>query len=505
MLFALFKNVGITAGAFFAISIVGLILVPITIGAYGLAGFGLIVMARTFLPTAALAALDFGVGEYATQAVATARANSEHGRCGGQLAMAVSVALASGAVGGGALFFASAHLSGWLSVPPGDQKAFSGVIEMTAVMLPVLFISQVFEGVMKGLENFAAQRICEVVASLAYAAMVLGVISLGWRFEAVCYALLVSLSLRAAIAGGVAWWSLRGWSMHFFAWNGADFADFLLRARLMFSNKVLGVAQNQAGPVLIAALLGVTAVGVFDALTRLPRFAKSVLGLLSSTVLPVAAKLESVSDEKNMRRLGQTGILIVGLVALPPLAAAMVFSKPILEIWLRGALTHYWHWQAVMFLIPALTVMVGFGATALIVRPQATSAMNRLVLIQVLVQFGLSLALTDLIQERAFIFGQVVAVAITFIWQMRLIASELKTSSKTYWRLVRIVLICLVLVAPGVFIERWILGPVTLGAAIMSWTVVAWWACFAGVLDREQRARLYLFAAAKISNFYTKR
>jgi O-antigen/teichoic acid export membrane protein len=505
MLFSLFKNVGITAAAFFAISVVGLLLVPIVIAAYGLTGLGLIAMGRFFLPTAALAVLDFGVGEYATQSVAGARFSSEHGRCGGQLVIALSTAVVSGALGGLALFFVSTYLSLWLSVPPGDQEAFTGVIRVTALVLPVLFASQVFEGVIKGFENFAAQRICEVVVSLAYAAIVLGVISMGWGFQAVCYALLVSLMLRTGIAFAFAWWSLRGWALQPLAWHATDRADFLLRARLMFFNKVLGTAQTQAAPVLIAALLGVTAVGVFDALTRLPRFAKSILGLLSSTILPVAAKLESVSDQKNMRRLGETGVLIVGLLALPPLAAGMVFSKPVLEIWLSGALTHYWHWQAAMFLIPALSVIVGFGATALIVRPQATSAMNRLVFLQIALQFGLSLALVNFMQERAFILGQIVAVAITFIWQMRLLALELNTSSNAYWRLMRIALICLALVLPGTLIQRWIEGPVSLGAAIMLWTMAVWLACFAGVLDTGQRAHLHSFLVAKIASIRTKR
>lgn len=505
MLLALFKNVGITAAAFFVISVIGLLLVPAMIGAYGLAGFGLIVMARNFLPTATLAVLDFGVGEYATQAVAAARVNSDRGRCGGQLVVALSAAVVSGALGGSVLFLASTHLSRWLSVPPDSLVAFSRVMQVTALVLPVLFASQVFEGVIKGFENFSAQRICEVVVSLAYAGMAVGVISLRWSFEAVCYALLISLLLRASITFAFAWWFLRGWPLRFLAWQGMDYADFILRARLMFFNKVLGVAQTQAGPLLIAALLGINAVGVFDALTRLPRFSKSVLGLLSSTVLPVAAKLESVSDEKNMRRLGQTGILVVGLLTLPPLASAMIFSKPILEIWLRGTLTHYWHWQAAMFLTPALTALVGFGATALIVRPQATAAMNRLILIQILLQFGLSLALINVIQERAFILGQVVAVAVTFIWQMRLIALELKASVTIHWRLARIVLICTALVLPGVLLQSWIDGPVTLGLAMLAWTVAAWGACLAGVLDSEQRGRVYSFIVAQVSNRWAQR
>jgi hypothetical protein len=55
------------------------------------------------------------------------------------------------------------------------------------------------------------------------------------------------------------------------------------------------------------------------------------------------------------------------------------------------------------------------------------------------------------------------------------------------------------------FIQRWIDGSVSLGAAIMLWTMGVWLACFAGVLDREQRARLYSFAVAKIASIRAKR
>jgi hypothetical protein len=71
--------------------------------------------------------------------------------------------------------------------------------------------------------------------------------------------------------------------------------------------------------------------------------------------------------------------------------------------------------------------------------------------------------------------------------------------------LIFIALICLVLSLPSMFIQQLIDGPVILGAAMILWTFCAWLSCFAVVLDREQRACLYLFVSAKILSTRTKR
>ncbi len=497
MLFALFRNVAITAIAFFFTGLIGLLLVPILVHAYSLAGFGLIIMARMFLPLAVLAAVDFGVGEYVTQSVAKARVAADRSSCGRELCMALGVAVVLGLLSGAALFVASFWMSAWLSVPAEHQAAFARVMQFTAVSMPVFFSSLVFEGVVKGQENYAMQRAIEVLASIIYSGLAIAAVWLGWQFDAVCYALLLSLWVRALVALFVAARSLRSWKLQFAYPTSAERDAFRMRARLMVSNKCMGVAQAQSSPLLISVLLGPASLGVFDALTRLPRFAKTVLGLLSSTVLPVAARLESDADDKGLTRLGQSGALTAGLVALPPIAAAVVFSKPLLQVWLGDAFAHLWLWQALMFIVPALGVLVGFGGAALIVRPAALAAMNRLVLLQIALQFAIALAGLSVLQEKAFIVGQVVATSITFFWQMRLIATELKTAEHAGKRLMRIGVVAVALVLPGWGLQGWIMGPLSLGLAMAAWTAACWVGCYFLVLSAVQRQRLQAFVGRK--------
>jgi O-antigen/teichoic acid export membrane protein len=251
-------------------------------------------------------------------------------------------------------------------------------------------------------------------------------------------------------------------------------AWFITTSRNMAVNKVLGVSQTQLAPLLVGLLVGPTGAGTYDALSRLPRAIKSVLGLLSSTVLPVAARLETSADARGMQRLGQGGILIVGIFALPPVAASMVFSKPLLDLWVGNTLSSFWGWQALMLLIPALTALLSFGGTALLVRPQVTSTMNRLIAMQVALQFLLAGLAVAWLQERAFILGQVLAVVITFGLQLRLVCSELSVGWPVLQRLLKVAtaLVALSGLAWSTvsFIESW----ATLGLAMSSLTAVGW-------------------------------
>src|SRR5262249_7262655 len=77
MMRVLFQNTVVTAISVAVTSVLGLVAVRIIVGTWGLSEFGLIVLARAFLPVGFLAAVDLGVSEIATQVVARARVNSD--------------------------------------------------------------------------------------------------------------------------------------------------------------------------------------------------------------------------------------------------------------------------------------------------------------------------------------------------------------------------------------------------------------------------------------------
>jgi O-antigen/teichoic acid export membrane protein len=454
-------------------------------------------LARLFVPTAALALLDFGFGEITTQSVAAARTDGDWNRCRRRVTLVVAGALSVGVLAGVALAAVAVPLPAWLSVEAVTRADFSVLIWINAALLPLLFLSLVLEGAIKGLERFVMQRAIEVTAALVYAALALGCVYAGLGPLWVAAALLASLALRAVVALLAAAHGLsRVGARHLERWADADLRWILPRCRAFAANKVLGVGQTQLGALLIGLLAGPAAVGRFDVLVRLPRFAKSVLGLLTSALLPVAARLETAADVGGLRRLGESGILFVGVVTLPPLATAMALSEPILQAWIGESVAQAWQWQALMFLVPAFTVLVSFGSTALMVRPHAVSAMNRLIAVQVVIQFGLSLPLVTVLEERACILGQVIAVALTFVPQMRLVRSELRLTSDLGRRLTRLLIGLVIVYAPFALAARWIQGWAALSGAFVVALLCGWAACAALVLTPSQRTRLHQIATA---------
>lgn len=417
-------NTAISAAAYLAISVVGLIVVPVLLAAYGLTLFGLIALARLWMPTGVLGILDLGVGETATLSVARARATSEWKWASDQVAWLVLMAGVVGITGGIGLFFGADALTGALKVPVEQAGEFAIILQWTAAALPLLFGSLVAEGIVKGFEEYSTVRAIEVLSSLIYGIGSLSVVWLGGSYADVAYLAVAANVLRAVVsmlaAGRCLWRS----SLTVGRWHRAGLADCWQLTRLMATNKMLGTSQVQAAPVLVGLLVGPAGVGVYDVLVRLPRFAKSVLGLVNSALLPFAARLEAGERTADLCRLGAAGLPIVAVITMPPLMAAATFSEPILRLWLGPALASYWPWQALMFVVPILTVLVGFGATALLSRRSVPGRMNRMLAVQLCLQFLISIALVQHLQERAFILGQVAAMAVTFYWQMRLVLRE---------------------------------------------------------------------------------
>jgi hypothetical protein len=247
-------------------------------------------------------------------------------------------------------------------------------------------------------------------------------------------------------------------------------------------------------------MFGPAGAGTYDALTRLPRALKAVLGLLSSTVLPVAARLERTSDTRGMQRLGQAGIIVIGILALPPVAAAMVFSKPLFGLWLGPDLGGLWAWQALMFLIPGLSMLLSFGGTALLVRPQVITTMNSWTGLQVALQFFIALIAARWLDERAFVLGQVLAVVATFGPQLRVVCKELGVARTVLRRLLHVVLGMAAISAAAAWlalrIDTWLHLAIASGVfVVFGWSIGIWLGLTAGQrekLTNELRNRIGL-------------
>ena len=442
MLRKLARNTVISAGAFFATSVVNLLLVPIVVQRYGLVEYGLITLARLFLPGGAISLLDFGYSETATQAVARARTDGNWREAGRIVVALLLVVGLVGCIVSVALGLAVPFLTRLLQAPAENAASFEWLLALTAVAFVPLFLSSVFEGTAKGFEAFPAIRTIEVLCAFVYATIAIGCISAEVDYFGIAVAYLASMGLRAVLMAGLAW-RLIAKEVPQWGWpGGSDWQDVRRRGSVMAGSRLLGSLQHQLPSLIIGATLGPANAGIFDLLIRIPRFAKTVLAVLSNAVLPAAARLDHSGNEAGLRRLTEAGLVGVSLVSLPFIFGGVAFSAALLHIWAGPQFSALWVWQSLMFAVPLLNVFFSFGSATLLARPAIVARFNFIIAIQIALQFALALVTMRYLEERAFILGQAAAMMATFPFQMGIIARETGARFETWRRIGLIALIC---------------------------------------------------------------
>lgn len=486
----LLADTAITAGAFLVATAIGLLLVPVLIGAYGVSGFGLIVLARVLLPAGAMGVVDFGIGEIATQAVATARGTRDWATARARLRLLAGMTAALVTVVGVGTFLAAVPINEWFKVPAGMRASFTDLISVTAILLPGLFAGLLAEGVIRGFQKFSVLRMVEVGLSLAYAAAVLVGVWAGFDYAWPAWAFLAMQVIKSLVFGVVAWRLLpHGPLAHLdatakrFVWE---------RARLLFTARILGTLQHQAPTLLIGLLVGPAAVGIYDTIVRLPKFAKSALAVMGSTLMPAAMRLDAAGDHGRLQAIAGFTISVLPALIFPPIAAMAAFSGDILNLWLGPEFVRYAPWLAAFLAMPALNTIVSFQSSTLLNRPEYLRGNNRIAIVQTALQLALSLALARWMAQDAFILGQVVATACVFVAQIRLGHACLHPPRQLSARFFAFVVLTALAVAAFIALApvqvfRSVVGTLLV---VMAATALMWGIAFAWFLTAEGRVTL---------------
>lgn len=494
----LVRNTLFSSVAFFVIGVVGIVLVPVLINAYGLAAFGLIAIGRALLPTGALAALDFGISEVATHAVGRSRGSGAWASASEQLTLLLLVSSALGATLGVTVMFLAPSLATLFRADASVQANFIAMIQVTGASLVILFPALVVDGVLRGFERFGLLRLWEVVSVLAYAIAAVCLIWWHFSYEWIQYAFVAALVMKYGALSMSAIVTARAAGLRLRPWKAVTAAQVRRLSFLVFQSKLTSTLQHQAPPLLVGALVGPAGVGVYDVVTRLPRFLKPVLSLLASSIIPVSARFVGAGDTERVRRIGATSFWLVPLLIFPPLLGAMLLSKPILVIWVGEEFGRYWPWLALMLLVPTLQGLLTIGQAAMSIHPEFIRRANRVAISGVLIQYIFSFSFVFLLEERSFILGQAIAMAVTFpVAVHQLVDASGMSNSKVVWHIAKPLLPGLALAGLTVPIIRLVADHAIVAnvGLLTTWCGIYWFLCYRFVLDNDQRSFVWRLGA----------
>ena len=492
------QNTAISAVAYALAGVLGLFAVGLIAKSYGLAVLGLIVLVRSFLPTGFLALFDFGVSETTTQAVARGRVG-DWGVASEKVSLLTLVAATVGIFSGIAVWIAAGSLAAIFKVPPDQVAAFVAILKVTALVLPISFMGLIAEGALKGFEQYGWLRLTEVGGNVVYVVMVYALV---WRvapFEWIAYSYLAVTVTKYLVLAIVIYRAAFGTPLRFCWWAASSSKDVFHRCWLMFNNRIAGTFQQTLVPLAIGVLYGPAEVGTYDLITRLPRFLKTTMTPLHSAILPISTHIDEATDTRRLQMLGRNGMVLPAAIVVPVLVVVALFSEEILKVWVGPQYSNQWPWLALSMLVPATTVMLGAGQTALVVRSDFLRLNTRLLYLQVVLQYlitGLGLVW---FRERAFILGWVLSYVAFAPPIAHHVLSHMKLPSSLFWKqlarhvLVGSILACLIIVSKMFFDPASLISLAIVGGLSC---IVAWVLSGAIILSRSDRAMFGRFARA---------
>lgn len=304
---------------------------PIISRNLGAARFGLLGLAWALLEYFSL--LDVGLGRATTKFVAERAASSPP-----ELVEIIVISLASqtltGAVGGAVLAgltpFLVEHV---LRVPTDLVPDARIVLVLLAATLPFVLLSLSLRGVIEAAQRFDLSNMIRIVSSSATFLIPAIATSYGVSLPIVILLLLVArvlacIALAAAIPvalPGLSWRWPREWR--------------ILRELLSYGGWV--AVSNLLSPVLIyldrfmlAAMVGVSAVGYYTAPYEATTRLLIIPGSLVTTLFPLVSALSAKQERGTLSRMFTASLRNLVLVLAAPVAAILVFAPDLLTIWL---------------------------------------------------------------------------------------------------------------------------------------------------------------------------
>lgn len=490
MLKQLIRNTVISSAAFGVAAVLGLIVIPVIIRTWGVTEFGLIVLARILLPTGMMGLLDFGLSEVTTQAIARAREHRNWRLAGQQLSLLTVLAIALAAMLALVIWIGAPYLTVALRVDPAHVEKFSQILRYTALANLVLIPALVWEGIIKGFERYNILRLAEVSSTIAYVGLTVWASRAAAPFEVVVYIYLASIVMRAGLVFIAAFVAVVR-KVRLAMWDAPIRRDLLHRCALFAQGKLTGGLALPLQPFLVGLLFGPKGVGIYDAVVRLSRVAKVIIGLVASALLPVASRLDERGNAKAFQRLGEFGLIILPMFTVPALVAAAVLSPQIMQVWIGPQMVPYAFWMGLSFVVPICAQYLVFANVMFLTRTDVQSRLNRLMIYQLAVWAVVAIATLHIYDERALILGQVVGNALILPLQIAAVGAGLQLESN---RLLRALLaqaavllvggLALFKLADHVMIDSfW-----ALGFAIAAFCVVGWTAQYFLVLEERHRA-----------------
>lgn len=393
------RNSALNLASFGVASVVGLLVAPVIIGRFGLEVFGLVAVSRMILPSALGGLFDLGLPEAITRVAATERARHCKATSWRSVRIAMALSFGIGSVLGCCLWFSAGFVSvSLLDLGPSSAAQFSLALQWTGVALVWLYPVSIIEGWLKGLEEFVWLRASDIAFNVAFG---MAVWFMGQPAAAVQSLILVYL-LLSVLRGMLLAWHVRARMADPRPVSQDTTREMLSYGMASLFNKAVGIALRYSPQLILGIFSGAAAVGLFEALSRIPYLAKSLLGVATSAILPAAARLSIKASPTEFWARCSEATAVLGVALVPALAVLAAFGDFFLRLWLGGEMAEGWLYFALMMIWPVAIACDQVRDSMLSIGRDYLRSLGVAAALQLLTLIGVGVALLRWLDANAF-------------------------------------------------------------------------------------------------------
>jgi O-antigen/teichoic acid export membrane protein len=429
----LIRNIYINISAFSINAAIGLAAISIIIDAYGLEGYGILVLARQLLPIGLVGFFLAGLPEATSRYVASSIAETKVQIAGNMVKIALVCAIAIGIVVLLLISTLASSIITILAIQEKDVESFKIIIYLTAISLPLHFAGDILRGALEGLGRFDEVRTVEVFGNLVFLVTVIVMPALGLGITEVIIGFVIVGNARSIL-----YFFLAGSKFRFSLSLGkSEFGDakpLLQHAMAFFTSKLYGAALNHAPTVIVTYLTSNTmSAGALDVVMKIPRIIKTGCGMFGNVLLPYSAKADALGNDLSISRVIRSGTMALVALTAPLIFIVGIFNRELINNWIGAEYIDIEMWFAYALFYPVLISTVSIGNTMLAARRSAVARLNRIAFFQVFIFYFSVAALNGAFGWKAFIIATLASTLVSVILQHLIIKREYNIFYKDYY------------------------------------------------------------------------
>lgn len=393
-----------------------MVLTPLVLHSLGEETYGLWVLITSFsIASGYLSILDFGIQSSVVKFVAEHSARDEQGGLNQVVSASLYLFVGLSVVGAIALaLFGHFFLTSVFRIPPHLVPIMRLLLDLLAIQTLFEFPGLALSAVIDGLQRYDIQRAAQIVYVLVYSVAIYVLVTAGFGVLAIGVTSLALALVRTAyfaLTVGRLMPRLR-FTRRFDRRVLSRVARFSGKVFLIRMNALVYYAMDKT---LIAAMLSSTLLTLYDVASKLRNVALAPLSLITSQIVPIAARREGLGDEAGLRRLFLTGTKYQLALALPGAVAVYILADPFIRLWVGPSYAQAVPLAQLFVVYVVLDAAVSVGYNVMI----GMGAVGSLVLIQVFTTTGLNLLVSVILTPRigvaGVIWGTVVGTAVSVV------------------------------------------------------------------------------------------